>query len=94
MIRLNQRTSRLRRGRFDPSNAKDIRALGTAVSSDAMMAEPARFVALTLSSQNIPGWEFRFSSVAASMRKHGWELHTLHAFPSSSIRLDRIKGRH
>ena len=34
-----------------------------------MMAEPARFVAKTLSSKSVPAWEFRFSYVADSMRK-------------------------
>lgn len=54
---------------YDASNSKDIRALGVVVGSDAMMAEPARFVAQTLSSQGVPAWEFRFSYVAESMRK-------------------------
>jgi para-nitrobenzyl esterase len=54
---------------YDASTTKDIRALATTVASDAMMAEPARFVAQTLSSQGVPAWEFRFSYVAESMRK-------------------------
>ena len=54
---------------YDASTSKDIRALATTVASDAMMAEPARFVAQTLSSQGVPAWEFRFSYVAESMRK-------------------------
>jgi para-nitrobenzyl esterase len=54
---------------YDASTAKDIRALGVVVASDAMMAEPARFVAKTLSSKSVPAWEFRFSYVADSMRK-------------------------
>jgi para-nitrobenzyl esterase len=54
---------------YDASNSKDLRDLATTVASDAMMAEPARFVAQTLSSQGVPAWEFRFSYVAESMRK-------------------------
>jgi para-nitrobenzyl esterase len=57
---------------YDASTAKDVRALGVVVASDAMMAEPARFVAKTLSSQGVPAWEFRFSYVAESMRKE-WQ---------------------
>jgi para-nitrobenzyl esterase len=54
---------------YNASTSKDIRALATTVASDAMMVEPARFVAQTLSSQGVPAWEFRFSYVAESMRK-------------------------
>jgi para-nitrobenzyl esterase len=54
---------------YDASESKDVRALATTVASDALMAEPARFVAQTLSSQGVPAWEFRFSYVADSMRK-------------------------
>ena len=35
----------------------------------AMMIEPARFVAQTLSSQGDPVWEYRFAYVADSMKK-------------------------
>lgn len=38
------------------------------VAGDAMMVEPARFVAQTLSSQGDPVWEYRFGYVASSMR--------------------------
>lgn len=42
--------------------------LGMQVGADAMMREPARFVAATLSSQGVPAWEYRFGYVASSMR--------------------------
>jgi para-nitrobenzyl esterase len=54
---------------YNASSSRDLQALATTVASDAMMAEPARFVAQTLSSQGVPAWEFRFSYVAESMRK-------------------------
>lgn len=54
---------------YHASTSKDVQALGLEVASDAMMAEPARFVAQTLSSNGVPVWEFRFSYVAESMRK-------------------------
>jgi para-nitrobenzyl esterase len=54
---------------YAASESKDVRALATTVASDSLMAEPARFVAQTLSSQGVPAWEFRFSYVADSMRK-------------------------
>jgi len=54
---------------YDASTSKDVRALGVVVASDAMMAEPARFVAQTMSNQGVPAWEFRFSYIAESMRK-------------------------
>jgi para-nitrobenzyl esterase len=38
------------------------------VTSDRMMVEPARFVAATLSKQDQPVWQYRFSYVAESMR--------------------------
>jgi para-nitrobenzyl esterase len=53
---------------YDASASKDVHALGVVVASDAMMAEPARFVVQTLSAQHVPVWEFRFSYVAESMR--------------------------
>ncbi len=53
---------------YRASTATDVQALGVAVSSDAMMAEPARFVAQTLSSQGVSVWEFRFGYVAESKR--------------------------
>lgn len=46
----------------------NLRMLGMKVAADAMMIEPARFVAQTLSSQGDPVWEYRFGYVADSMR--------------------------
>lgn len=47
----------------------NLRFLGMKVAADAMMIEPARFVAQTLSAQGDKVWEYRFGYVADSMRK-------------------------
>ncbi|MGC8550853.1 MAG: carboxylesterase family protein [Acidobacteriaceae bacterium] len=47
----------------------DLRFPGMKVAADAMMIEPARFVAQTLSAQGDPVWEYQFGYVADSMRK-------------------------
>lgn len=52
----------------DPGN---VRAAAAKVGADAVMIEPARFVAQTLSSQGGPVWEYRFSYVAASLKRPG-----------------------
>lgn len=54
---------------YDAAGAKSFFLLRLKVAGDAMMVEPARFVAQTLSSQGDPVWEYRFGYVAHSMRK-------------------------
>ena len=54
---------------YDPAGHGDVRAVGMLVASDRMMAEPARFVAKTLSAKGRPVYEYRFSYVAESMRR-------------------------
>jgi para-nitrobenzyl esterase len=61
-------TAEAARKAYDPSGSADISTLRLAVGADAMMLEPARFIARTLSSQGQPVWEYRFSYVASSMR--------------------------
>ncbi len=53
---------------YDAASAPNFFLLRMKVAADAMMVEPARFVAQTLSSQGDPVWEFRFAYVAHSMR--------------------------
>lgn len=53
---------------YHASSAHNFFLLNMAVGADAMMVEPARFVAQMLSSQHDPVWEFRFGYVAHSMR--------------------------
>ena len=54
---------------YDPKGTGDVRAVGTLVASDKMMAEPARFAAKAWSAQGRPVYAYRFSYVADSMRK-------------------------
>lgn len=53
---------------YDASGNGDVRTLVSEVGADAMMVEPARFVAQALSAQGLPVWEFRFSYVAGSLQ--------------------------
>jgi para-nitrobenzyl esterase len=57
------------RSAYDPENSADLRSVSFRVAADALMVEPARFVAETLSEEGQPVWEYRFSYVADSMRK-------------------------
>ena len=54
---------------YGASSSKNFFLENMKVGADAMMVEPARFVAQTLTSQGDPVWEFRFAYVAHSMRK-------------------------
>ena len=54
---------------FDPAESGDVRKVGTAVASDTMMVEPARFVAKAWARAGRPVYAYRFSYVADSMRK-------------------------
>ncbi len=54
---------------YDPDKTGDVRAVGFKVAMDALMAEPARFVAKRLTAQGVRAYVYRFSYVAESMRK-------------------------
>jgi para-nitrobenzyl esterase len=53
---------------YDPEKSSDVHAVGTRMSMDRSMGEPARFVAKTLAAQGVRTYLFRFSYVAESMR--------------------------
>jgi para-nitrobenzyl esterase len=57
------------RAAYDPDNSGDVRAVGTRVSMDRFMIEPARFIAKTMAAQGAKTYVFRFSYVAESMRQ-------------------------
>jgi para-nitrobenzyl esterase len=61
------------RAAYNPDNSEDVRAVGSKVSMDRFMIEPARFIAKTMAAQGPKAYVFRFSYVAESMRKqwHG-----------------------
>ncbi len=54
---------------YDPDNTGKVNAIGTRMSTDQTMIEPARFVAKTLSGQGRRVYEYRFSYVADAMRQ-------------------------
>jgi para-nitrobenzyl esterase len=54
---------------YDPDNSGKVSSVGTRMSTDQIMIEPARFVAKTLSSQGRTVYEYRFSYVADSVRQ-------------------------
>ena len=57
------------RAAYDPGNTGDVRTVGAKVAMDRTMVEPARFTAALFARQGLPSYEYRFSYVAASMRK-------------------------
>jgi para-nitrobenzyl esterase len=53
---------------YNPDNSTNVGFVGMRLAADEMMVEPSRFVARTVSSQGLPGYEYRFSYVAESLR--------------------------
>ena len=53
---------------YDPDKSGDLRSVGYKVAMDAMMVEPARFLAKTFAAQGLPAYLYRFSYVADSLR--------------------------
>jgi para-nitrobenzyl esterase len=56
------------RNAYERSCSDDLAGLCQAVGADALMLEPARFLARTASAQAQPVWLYRFGYVASSMR--------------------------
>ena len=54
---------------YDPEKSGLFRKIGVVVASDRMMVEPARFVVRTIAAAGQRAYEYRFSYVAACMRK-------------------------
>jgi len=63
---------------WDPAGTGDFRAVGTAISMDANMTEPARYVAGMVAGAGQPAWYYRFSYVAEAMRNE-WKSGAPHA---------------
>lgn len=53
---------------YHPEGEGNVREVGTRISSDQFMVEPARFLARTIAATGQPSYEYRFSYVAESMR--------------------------
>ena len=61
---------------YDPDSTGRVSLVGTRMSMDQMMVEPARFVAKALSTQGRTVYEYRFSYVADSARpKYAGAMH-------------------
>ncbi|HEY7837381.1 MAG TPA: carboxylesterase family protein [Terriglobales bacterium] len=56
---------------YTAGNPGNVRTAAAKVGADALMLEPARFVAQTLSAQGLPAWEYRFGYVAESLHRTG-----------------------
>ena len=55
---------------YDPTGSLSVMQVGMAITADQIMVEPARFIARTITATGQPAYEYRFSYVAESMRKH------------------------
>jgi len=53
---------------YNPEHSDNVWLVGARIAMDQMMVEPSRFVSRAVSAQGIPGYEYRFSYVAESMR--------------------------
>ena len=63
---------------YDPEHSGDVQALAARVGRDALMIEPARFIAATLAAQGQKAWLYRFGYVVESMRA-SWKTGAPHA---------------
>jgi para-nitrobenzyl esterase len=82
----------LARAAFDPDHTASPSAVGSAIMNDHIMAEPARYVASSLSRIGVPAYEYRFSYVAMSMRKD-WSAGATHASKIPYV-FDTVKARY
>lgn len=63
---------------YDPLGKFTVEVIRYFMGMDAMMIEPARFVASTLATQGVPSYEYRYAYVADSMQAE-WKTGTPHA---------------
>ena len=63
---------------YDPTGNAPVEVIRYFMGMDAMMIEPARFVASTLATQGVPSYEYRYGYVTDSMRAD-WKTGTPHA---------------
>ncbi len=56
------------RAAYDPEKTGDVGKVGSAISADRIMVEPARFIARAVAAVGQPAYVYRFSYVAESMR--------------------------
>jgi para-nitrobenzyl esterase len=77
---------------FDPKSGGDAKAVGSRVSRDVNMAEPARLIARLLSDRGDKVYGYRFGYVADSMRPE-WTLGAPHASEIPFV-FDTVKARY
>ncbi|HEX7158735.1 MAG TPA: carboxylesterase family protein [Edaphobacter sp.] len=76
---------------YNPENSTNARLVGARVAADRMMVEPARFIASQVAASGQPAYQYRFSYVAASVRK-AWPG-ALHATEIPYV-FDTVKARY
>lgn len=77
---------------YDPLGKFTVEVVRYFMGMDAMMIEPARFVASTLAAQGVPSYEYRYSYVADSMQAE-WKTGTPHATEIPYV-MDTVKAKY
>jgi para-nitrobenzyl esterase len=77
---------------YDPLGKFTVEVIRYFMGMDAMMIEPARFVASTLAAQGVPSYEYRYSYVANSMQTE-WKTGTPHATEIPYV-MDTVKAKY
>ena len=77
---------------YDPLGNFPVEVIRYFMGMDAMMIEPARFVASTLATQGVPSYEYRYAYVADSMQAE-WKTGTPHATEIPYV-MDTVKAKY
>jgi para-nitrobenzyl esterase len=77
---------------YDPLGKFTVEVVRYFLGMDAMMIEPARFVASTLATQGVPSYEYRYAYVADSMQAE-WKTGTPHATEIPYV-MDTVKAKY
>ena len=77
---------------YDPMGNFSVEVIRYFMGMDAMMIEPARFVASALAAQGVPSYEYRYAYVAESMQAE-WKTGTPHATEIPYV-MDTVKAKY
>ena len=77
---------------YDPLGNFPVEVIRYFMGMDAMMIEPARFVASALATQGVPSYEYRYAYVADSMQAE-WKTGTPHATEIPYV-MDTVKAKY
>jgi len=77
---------------YDPLGKFTVEVIRYFMGMDALMIEPARFVASTLAAQGVPAYEYRYSYVADSMQAE-WKTGTPHATEIPYV-MDTVRAKY